>query len=159
MGLDWGRQPDEAFAVVIDASDGSVKAACAGPVTGYRSTRLWLHALAYEWRIDSIWAEANSVGGPNIEALQAEGLPVIAAQSSRSSMTTLIQNVMLAAERGDLILRDGNPLLRIMSACEFFEKHGVVLYRIPYGEKDSPLVALALAWHGVNNSAAGISFV
>jgi transcriptional regulator with XRE-family HTH domain len=33
-----------------------------------------LAALAALWQPEAIWAEANSIGGPNIEALQAEGL-------------------------------------------------------------------------------------
>ena len=34
-----------------------------------------LRNMADKWKVTAIYAEHNSIGGPNIEALQREGLP------------------------------------------------------------------------------------
>jgi len=159
MGIDWGHQPDQTYAVVIDASNGDVRVASATPPGGYKVTRHWAFALADEWHVDSVWIEANSIDGPNIEELQASGLPVIPVASTHSHMTFLIQSVMVAEERGEVVLHGWTRLQAALSACEFYERHGVVLYRMPYTASSGPLVALALAWYGARHSAFGISFV
>ena len=47
----------------------------------------------------TIWAEANSIGAPNIEALQQEGLPVRSFQMTAQSKGPLIEALVLAIEK------------------------------------------------------------
>jgi hypothetical protein len=107
-----------------------------------------------------IWAEANSIGGPNIEALQAEGLPVNAFTTSASSKPTLIESLALAIERGELaLLRDPVLLGELQAYTVERLPSGRFRYTAPPGAHDDTVIAAALAWYGVNHSGTSISFV
>ena len=55
--------------------------------------RARLDALARRWGVQHIEAEENSIGSPNIEALQREGLPVIPFTTTAASKPPLIQSL------------------------------------------------------------------
>ncbi len=160
FGVDWGRDNDFTCIAVIAADSRRLVALERFNRIGWEVQRGRLAALAGRWEPDAIWAEANSMGGPNIEALQAEGLPVIPFTTTASSKGPLIEALALALERGELtILRD--PVLVEELRAYRMERlpGGRYRYSAPSGGHDDTVIALALAWHGVLNAGSGISFV
>ena len=69
---------------------------------GWSLQRNRLRALANHWKPKVIWAEINSIGEPNIEALIQEGLPIRGFRTTAQSKPPLIEALALALERGSL---------------------------------------------------------
>ncbi|WP_324394756.1 phage terminase large subunit family protein [Aggregatilinea sp.] len=160
FGVDWGRDGDFTAIAVIAADRRRLVALERFNEIGWALQRGRLAALAARWGPEAIWAEANSIGGPNIEALQAEGLPVVAFTTTASSKGPLIDGLALALERGDLTLLADPVLIAELQAYALDRlPSGRFRYGAPPGMHDDTVIALALAWHGVQAGSAGISFV
>ena len=110
-GVDWGRMRDYTVIAVIDASTRRMVALDRFNTIGWSLQRGRLVALAEFWQPRLIWAEANSIGAPNIEALQEEGLPMRSFLTTAKSKSPLIESLALAIERGNLGLLDDPTLL------------------------------------------------
>jgi hypothetical protein len=100
-----------------------------------------------------IVAEENSIGGPNIEALREEGLPVIAFQTTATSKPPLIESLALAFERREIaILPDAVQLAELQAYERTVSRlTGRSSYNAPEGYHDDTVMALALAWWGIVN--------
>ncbi len=160
FGVDWGRDADFTCIAVLAAESRRLVALERFNAVGWAVQRGRLVALADLWRPAAVWAEANSMGGPNIEALQAEGLPVQPFVTTAVSKGPLIDALALALERGELSLLRDPTLLAELSAFSLERlPGGRYRYSAPPGLHDDTVIALALAWHGVLYSGAGISFV
>ena len=93
MGLDYPRIDDDGGIVVIDATDKKLvmnKRLSAGDWHLQRSRILNYHGA---WMPDVIWAEANSIGAVNTEALQMEGFPVRPFKLTGRSNISLIESL------------------------------------------------------------------
>ena len=88
FGVDWGRSHDYTAIAVIDATLRQMVALDRFNQIGWSLQRGRLRALADFWRPRVIWAEANSFGSPNIEALIQDGLPMRSFQTSASNKPT-----------------------------------------------------------------------
>ena len=160
FGVDWGRSHDYTAIAVIDATDRRMVALDRFNQVGWRLQRGRLHALAEFWRPQVIWAEANSFGSPNIEALQDDGLPMRSFQTTARSKSPLIEGLALAIERGYLGLLDDPVLLGELASYTLEQlPGGGFRYGAPPGYHDDTVIATALAWHGVENSGPFIDFV
>lgn len=159
-GVDWGRSHDYTAIAVIDITTRQMVALDRFNQVGWSLQRGRLRAIAEFWRAKVIWAEANSVGAPNIEALQHDGLPMRSFQTTASSKSPLIESLALAIERGYLGLLDDPVLLGELSS--FGQERlpgGGYRYCAPAGNHDDTVIATALAWHAVENSGSYIDFV
>jgi hypothetical protein len=107
--------------------------------------------MAAKWQAHQIVAESNSIGGPNIEALQREGLPVIAFETTASSKPPLIESLALAFEQGEIEILDDPVLVGELEAYErtVNAMTGRSRYSAPEGAHDDCVMSLALAWQGV----------
>lgn len=160
FGVDWGRDADFTCIAVLAVGARRLVALERFNAVGWAVQRGRLAALAQFWQPDAIWAEANSMGGPNIEALQAEGLPVTPFVTTATSKGPLIEALALALERGELTLLRDPVLLEELSAYSLERlPGGHYRYRAPSGLHDDTVIALALAWHGARYAGPGISFV
>lgn len=100
-GIDWGKQQDYT-AISIGCVDCRVEVAHDRfNQIDYHFQRGRLRTLYNLWRPVAILAEANSIGDPNIEELQREGLPVYAFQTTASTKPPLVENLALAFERAE----------------------------------------------------------
>jgi hypothetical protein len=153
-GIDWGRSRDF---TVIDAERCAVVAVDRFNGVGWAVQRERLAALCAHWAVSVVWAEANSIGAPNIEALQGEGLPVRAFTMTAVSKPPLIE--ALALERGDLRLLPYPPLVHELAlfAVERLPGGGF-RYSAPPGEHDDCVISLALAWYAVGAGTVGMGF-
>ena len=160
FGVDWAREDDFTCIAVLDVGRRRLVALDRFNEIGWALQRGRLAALADRWRPEAIWAEANSIGGPNIEALQAEGLPVLPFTTTASSKGPLIEALALALERDELAILRDSALLDELGAYRLERlPSGRFRYSAPPGGHDDCVIALALAWHGAQQGGVEIRFV
>lgn len=149
MGVDWARENDFTAIAVIDADTSRMVALDRFNQIGWELQRKRLEGLYKRWKPQVIWAEANSIGGPNIEALQASGLPVRAFTTTAQSKGPLIETLALAIERKDIALLPDEVLMNELIAYQLDRlPGGGYRYSAPEGGHDDTVIATALAWHG-----------
>jgi hypothetical protein len=159
-GLDWGRHNDFTAVVILDAEQRAVVALDRFREQSWAVQRGRLAALCARWQPAVIWAEANSIGGPNIEALQAEGLPVRPFQTTAQSKRPLIEGLALAIEKEEIALLPDEALLNELAAYTMERlPGGAYRYSAPSGLHDDLVIALALAWQGVRQGGLSLDFV
>ncbi len=158
-GLDWGREHDSTVIVILDTENRQMVALDRFTQVNWALQRGRLKVLCDQWQPAILWAEANSIGGPNIEALQAEGLPVRAFQTTAKSKPPLIEALALAIERGDLALLPNETLLGELAAYEMARlPGGGYRYGAPPGMHDDTVIATALAWQGLKQGGPRVDF-
>ncbi len=158
-GIDWGRSHDYTVMTVMDAETCRLVALDRFNQVGWELQRGRLKLLYERWQPSAVWAEENSIGSVNIEALQAEGLPVRPFKMTAASKAPLIEGLALAIERGELTLLPDPILLTELTAYEMRRlPGGGYRFSSPPGLHDDCVISLALAWHGVRYRGAGIDF-
>ena len=153
MGVDWAQKADYTALSVV-CGDCKVELALDRfNQIDWRLQRARLDSLARRYRVGHIEAEENSIGGPNIEALQGEGLPVYGFNTTAASKPPLIQSLALAFEREEC------KWLNVPAATAELEAYeskvslttNRVTYSAPDGVHDDTVVARALAWRAVTS--------
>ena len=159
-GVDWGRNHDHTVIVIIDADERRMVALDRFTQIGWRLQRGRLQVMVERWQPEQIWAEANSFGAPNIEALQEEGLPMRSFTTTSKSKSPLIESLALAIERRFIRLLDHPALLTELSSYSLERlPGGGYRYGAPSGMHDDTVMATALAWYGVEKSGPRFDFV
>ena len=150
FGVDWGKDNDYTVITAIDRATGHVLEIDRFNQIGWSLQRGRLMAMYERWQPDVIWAEENSIGSPNIEALQHEGLPVRPFQTTAKSKPMLIESLALAFEQEDIGILDDKILLAELQAYTLTRTaSGNYKYGAPSGLHDDMVISLALAWHGI----------
>lgn len=158
-GLDWAQTTDFTVVAVVDK---------AGRLVGLdRFNQLsWeiqygrVNETTRRWGIAHGLAELNSIGSPNLERLQRDGLGQWRGFTTTSqSKAEIIQALALAFERGEIRIPDNRVLI---DELESFEANrlgsGQWRYSAPEGMHDDTVIALALAWEAHNRGGAPLSF-
>ncbi len=163
VGIDWGRVDDFSVAVVIDmtsdADEAQMVAMDRFNGIGWTLQRGRLATLAAKWHPTAIWAEENSIGGPNIDALRAEGLPIHSFTTTNASKDDLINTLALALERGKLAIQPDPVLLHELQSYTLERlPSGRYRYSAPEGSHDDTVIALALAWYAAQFGGASLRF-
>lgn len=149
FGIDFARERDFTVICVMDRTTRQQVYMERFNQIGWSVQRGRIKALYDAWQPRVIWAEANSIGGPNIEALQQEGLPVKSFQTTASSKPPLIDALSLAMERHDItLLNDPVQSAELQSYTITRMPSGNYKYEAASGGHDDTVIALALAWHG-----------
>lgn len=150
IGVDWGRSNDSTVFSVIHAASKQQVIMDRMQDTDYASQRLRLKALADRYNNAQIIAEANSMGQPNIEALQNMGCYVTAFTTTNATKANIIQGLELAFERSEItLLNDEYQITELMAYQSEKLPSGLVRYGSPEGLHDDTVMALALAWSGI----------
>lgn len=156
-GIDWGRNNDFTAIAVIDATDSKMIALERFNQIGWELQRSRLKNLVEHWQPNIIWAEANSIGEPNIDALIREGLPIKPFITTSKSKPPLIESLALAIERGDIRLLNDPVLLNELENYTLERlPGGSYRYGAPPGSHDDTVIATALAWHGSRYAATNL---
>ena len=158
-GVDWGRSKDYTAIAVLDASNGKMVALERFNQVGWELQRDRLTNIVKRWQPQVVWAEANSIGEPNIDALIREGLPIRRFYTSAKSKAPLIEALALAIERQEITLLD-DPVLLGELADYSLERlpSGGYRYGAPAGSHDDTVIATALAWHGARFTGPRLAF-
>lgn len=149
VGCDWGRHHDFTALVAVDAKTGAVLDADRFTGIDYGLQLGRLRAFHGRFRGAHIVAESNSMGGPLIEALQRERLPVRPFDTTAQSKRDIIESLALAFERREITLPTDAPWLA--DELLAFEQErlpgGLLRYGAPPGGHDDGVMALAIAWY------------
>lgn len=153
IGVDWGRSNDSTVFSVVDVSGKKQVYMDRMQDTDYATQRLRLKALAERYNNAYIIAEANSMGQPNIEALQNMGCGVQAFVTTNATKANIIQGLELAFERGEIaLLADEYQITELMAYQSEKLPSGLIRYGSPEGLHDDTVMSLALAWSGLTGS-------
>ena len=159
MGVDWGRSNDATVMTVMCIETAQVVAIDRMVDTAYGLQLSRLKTLYLYWNPYVILAEANSMGGPLVEALQRLELPVQAFMTTAISKPPLIDALALAIERGDIGITNNEMLINELQAYESERlPSGAVRYSAPAGMFDDHVISLALAWRAVGRGGSLILF-
>ena len=161
IGVDWGRHEDFTVLVVIDHK---LRVVHVDRFTGigYELQTSRLIALWQRFGKCPVLAEANSMGGPLIERLQRQRIPVRAFYTTNASKGAAIEALSLAIENRQLALPQDDRIRFLREELLAFESErlpsGQLRYTAPPGQHDDGVMALAIAYHGaaVPNLAAGL---
>ena len=93
----------------------------------------------------------NSIGTPNVEALQADGLSVQGFTTTNDSKSNIIQALSLAFEQNAITIPDNPTLIHELNRFEAKRlQSGRWQYSAPQGQHDDCVISLALAWEAAN---------
>lgn len=156
IGVDWARAAggDNTVFVVLDAQTRSMVEMVKINGAAYDNQLNRLRELWRAYNECQIIAEGNSMGGPLIERLQMDGLPVYGFVTMSASKHALISALELAFDRREIGVLNDPELLVELNAYEKKERSGIPAYGAPPGMHDDMVIALALAWHGVGSGAS-----
>jgi hypothetical protein len=154
MGVDWGQSNDFTVLTVFDADKRQQVDMDRFNKVDWALQRGRLKAMADKWKVDRILAEKNSIGGPNIEALRREGLPVLAFDTTAVSKPPLIESLVLAIEKKEVTLLNDPVLVNELEAYErtVSKDTGRSKYGAPEGMHDDSVISVALGWKAVNTA-------
>lgn len=155
IGVDWARAADgdsTVFSVMDIRARAQVQQVRFSGVD-YNTQRERLIALWKRFNRCSIVAEYNSMGGPQVEALQAAGLPIVGFTTTASSKHELMAALDLAFDQRTISILPDPTLLAELKAYLRMERTGFPYYGAPQGMHDDCVMALALAWHGCGNAS------
>lgn len=152
MSIDWGRTNDFTAISIMDTTDR--REVQLDRFTGmmYQHQQQRIKTLYEKWQPKEVWAEANSIGGPNIEALQQDGIPVQPFQTTNSTKADAVNALTLAIERTAQGLDNGIVLLADevgISELQAFEydtsPSGLIRFGARSGSHDDTVIARAIA--------------
>lgn len=150
-GVDWAQSNDFTVIYIMDADTFEIVAYDRFNQIDWHTQRQRLKVLADIWQPDMILAESNSIGQPNIEALQRDGLPVTGFTTTNQSKQDVISALQLAFEQQTITIPD-DPVL--IGELESFEASrlpsGKWRYEAPGGMHDDTVIALALTLEAAN---------
>ena len=156
-GLDFGQANDYTACAVIDATTRQQVALLRANREPWAALRARVVQLCERWRVHTLVAEANSMGGTNIEALWGElsdagcQTELRAFQTQHANKAAVMAELRLALEEGGLRLLN-DPAQRHELTVFTSEQMPTGAWQLgaPDGEHDDCVIALALAWHAVS---------
>ena len=158
FGVDWGRSNDFTAIAVLDVTTAELVALDRFNQIDYSLQLARLTALYERFRPRAIVAEANSMGQPLIEQLQAAGLPVVPFTTTAASKQIAVDALALAFERGSIRIIPDPVLIAELQAYEAERlPSGMLRYGAPAGMHDDTVMALMLAWHNPTPATAGVT--
>jgi hypothetical protein len=147
IGVDWGRTNDSTVFAVVDMTMQALVHLDRFQGVSYPLQIERLTALAERFRPVSIVAERNAMGGPLVELLQRDGLPLHGFDTTNASKARIIEQLALSFERQEIAILMDDILTHELLAYESqVLAGGAYRYQAPSGEHDDTVMALALAW-------------
>jgi hypothetical protein len=114
---------------------------------GWNVQRGRLVALYERYQPYTILAEENSIGSVNIEALRSEGLPMQGFTTTHKSKGPLIEGLVLAMEKEEVVLLNDETLKHELMSYEMKQTKFGWSYSAPSGGHDDTVMATALSFH------------
>lgn len=152
-GLDWGQKQDFTAHCVICVDCKQELELDRFNKIDWAFQRKRIKAAIDKWGIKDVLAEENSIGSPNLEALQDEKLPVRAFTTTIITKGQAIQSLALAFERSECkwlnVPVATNELLAYESKVS--PATGRISYSAPEGMHDDTVIARALAWFSISS--------
>lgn len=152
-GLDWGRTNDATAVSIVCAPCKKELELVRWRGMRFPEQQAEIVKLQRRFRIQTLNAEANSVGTPNIEALQDLDMPVRAFNTTNASKAAAVQSLQLCLERLEVLWLADKAAAAEMEAFEISIKKetGRPVYGAPKGLHDDTVIARMLALDAVVN--------
>jgi hypothetical protein len=150
IGVDWARTNDFTVFVAVSTT-GHVLAIDRFRGLEYSLQRSRLRAFWERMgRKSWIFAESNNMGGPVVEQLQRDGMPVAAFNTTAATKAAAVESLALAFERATIRIPNDAVLIGELQAFEARTlPSGMMRYSAPEGMHDDTVIALAIAWQGL----------
>jgi phage FluMu gp28-like protein len=148
-GVDWARSNDFTVFTVLNAATKEQVYLDRFTDIDYEIQTGRLRAMYQRFKPSIIIAEYNSMGGPIVERLQAEGLPVEGFVTSNKTKEVVIRQLESAFEHGEIKILPDQTQIAELQAYEQERLAAGWRFGAPEGLHDDTVMALALAWHGV----------
>jgi hypothetical protein len=151
MGLDWGKHHDYTVSSIGCVTCHQEIARDRFNKIDYIFQRDRIKELWRRWNVTQILAELNSMGEPNVEQMQRDGLPVVGFDTTATSKPPLIENMALVFEREEWQFQN-DPVWT--AEAEAYERKvstitGRSQYSAPEGMNDDTVMGRALMlWAG-----------
>jgi phage FluMu gp28-like protein len=150
IGVDWARDTDYTVFSVVDIADRRQVFMDRMSGVDYNAQIQRLRALNDRYRPTQIIAEYNSMGGPLVEQLQRDGIPVTPFTTTNTTKQAAIDALALAFEQGTIVTLLDQVQIAELQAYEFDRTpSGMIRYSAPEGMHDDTVMALALAWQAI----------
>ena len=161
MGIDWGKSNDFTVLTVFDRASGAMVAFERFNQIDFVLQRGRVLSLADRFRPEAVVAESNSIGTPNIEVLQRDGLPIRPFTTTNASKAEIIDALSLAFEQRTIRILPEPALLGELEAFEMERlPSGALRYAAPEGMHDDCVMSTALGWFAVNGGGvSGRNFI
>ncbi len=153
IGVDWASSSGRGDYTVFTAISKTAQVFAIDRFRG-ASYELQRARLAAFWERTGgrawIFAELNSMGGPIVEQLRRDGLPVTGFDTNNASKADAIQRLALAFERGEITIPNDPALIGELQAFEGKPlPSGLMRYSAPAGLHDDCVMSLAIACQGL----------
>ena len=149
IGVDWGQSNDYTVLTVIDVVAKKVIEIDRFNGISWEVQRGRLIALIDKYKPIATVAEKNSIGSPNIEALQRLGHNITPFITTQASKSTIIESLIFAFESKIIKIPNNDILINELKNYEMYKsKNGLFSYSAPQGEHDDTVISLALAYFG-----------
>ena len=149
-GVDWGRAHDFTACSVICCQCACEVALDRFNQIGWEYQRERLLALCAQWGVRYCLAESNSIGGPNLEAINQaapKGLYFNGFETTGKSKPRLIQGLGLAFEKEAVRwLANDVARMELVAYEATVTDAGHIRYGAPTGQFDDTVIARALAY-------------
>lgn len=160
MGVDWGRHHDFTVLTVFDVTTNAVAQIDRYTGIDYGMQLDRLRALAKRFGVSHIQAEYNSMGGPLVEQLMSDGLPIEAFQTTNDSKTGIIRELERAFENDEIKIIADDVLISELEAYEQDRlPSGRWKFSAPEGMHDDTVISLALALYAANQPVLDLTRV
>lgn len=154
-GVDWGRSGDFTAIAVYDVTLSTLVHLERFTGLEFATQRGRLHGVYHRFLPTAIVAEANSIGQPQIEALQRDALPIVPFTTTNASKAVLVDRLALAFETGTIrIIPDPVLLAELRAFVGERLPSGLMRYAARSGHDDT-VMALLLALEGADHRAGG----
>jgi len=150
-GVDWGKSNDFTVITLGCRDCHKIVAWDRFNKIDYTLQRGRLKTLADVWRPVRILAESNSIGEPNLEMLQREGMPVEGFATTASSKPPLIEGLVLALERNELQLPEEYRGELMSYELKVNPVTARTTYSAPDGMNDDRVISAALLWRAMSS--------
>jgi hypothetical protein len=152
-GLDFGQAEDYTVLVVLDTwNDRQVDYLRMNKMPWAEMLELVAEKALY-WNA-LVYAEANAMGGPNIETLRELRVDVVAFYTSRRSKPRIIKALKHSLDNGLTLQPHMAMQVELRSFQARSRNDGDYSYAAPHGGHDDTVIALALAnWGSVTGNA------
>ena len=148
-GLDFGQSNDFTAMPILDLTTNTQVDLLHVNKLPWADLRRRIVDMYRKWGCTRVVAESNSIGGPNIEALQAEGLNVIPFQTTNASKADIMANLYEGLHTDGLKLLDNAVQRHELSTFTATQNPVTRVWRLAAeGDgHDDTVIGLALAWH------------
>jgi phage terminase large subunit-like protein len=144
---DWGRTYDPTVFMVGDAEARRMVAMDRFNQTDYPTQLKRFKTMHERYNVAAWLVEYNSMGGPLVELLQAEGYPVIAFHTNSATKPLAVDGLALALEQGQYTILNDEVIIGELQAYEGIKMpSGTMRYSAPPGMHDDTVIGAMLLW-------------